>query len=113
MSALAGSSGRKGSLEPSGSWSSGLNRRGSRDRTQSELNELRHSSDGPIFIDGCIKRQPGSRGGRVFGRELRDVAKAWGIEGANEKMEGLSEFEQRRRASLPAIVIRTVEYRES
>ena len=113
MSGLA-QSGRRGSMEPSPSWSSGLNRRGSRDRTRSADVDLARSSggDGPIFEDGVILRAGTSRIGRVFGRDLREAGRAWGVDGAASAVEGVSEYERRRRACLPAIVIRTSAYRE-
>ena len=102
-------------MEPSPSWSSGLNRRGSRDRTQSADVDLSRSSagDGPIFEDGVVLRSGTSKHGRLFGRDLKEAGRAWGVEGAGSDEEGVSEYEKRRRACLPAIVIRTIAYRES
>jgi hypothetical protein len=101
-------------MEPSPSWSSGLNRRGSRERTRSADVDLARSSggDGPIFEDGVILRPGTSRIGRVFGRDLKEAGRAWGVDGAASEVEGVSEYERRRRACLPAIVIRTLAYRE-
>jgi len=104
MSQLA-TSGRRGSLDPSSSYSSGLNRRAGPEM-EFPLN------DGPIFLEGVILRPPGQRSGRVFGRELRETGRAWGVYGAGSVEEGLEEYEKRRRACLPAVVIRAVEYRE-
>lgn len=112
MSGLS-SSGRRGSLEPSGSWASGLGRRGSRDRTQSVDIDGRPAGDGPVFEEGVIKRPAGTRTGRVFGRELVEVGRAWGISRDIEADLGDSEYQKRRRACLPALVVRAVEYRES
>ena len=69
-------------------------------------------NDGPIFLEGVVLRSPGQRSGRVFGRELRETGRAWGVYGAGSVEEGLEEYEKRRRACLPAVVIRAVEYRE-
>lgn len=109
MSQLA-TTGRRGSMDPSGSWSSGLNR-GTRDRAQGADMEF-PLNDGPIFVEGVVLRPPGQRSGRVFGRDLRETGRAWGVYGAGSEEAGLDEYEQRRRACLPAVVIRVVEYCE-
>lgn len=110
ISGLGQSGSSRRSFEQSGSWSSGLGSRTGRDRTQSADVALRpSSSDGPVFDLGVIKRSAGGRTGRVFGRDLVEVGKSWGIA---DSSEAESEYEKRRRSCLPAIVVRTVEYRE-
>jgi hypothetical protein len=99
-------------MDPSPSWSTGLNRRGSQDKAQD--GEMGFSiNDGPVFVEGVVLRPPGQRSGRVFGRELRETGRAWGVHGAGSETDGLTDFEVKRRACLPAVVIRAVEYRES
>jgi hypothetical protein len=65
--------------------------------------------DGPILESGTVKRQPGYRSSLVFGKDINIVGKEWGV--VHE--EGLEEREQQRRAVLPAVVVRCVDYRES
>lgn len=62
-----------------------------------------------MFDLGVIKRSAGGRTGRVFGRDLVEVGKSWGVADSSDSE---SEYEKRRRSCLPAIVVRTVEYRE-
>ncbi|ORY24058.1 hypothetical protein BCR39DRAFT_547829 [Naematelia encephala] len=103
---------RRGSMEPSGSWTSGLaGRRGSRDRTQSDKTDA-GAGDGPIFVDGVFQRRGGDRGGRVFGRDLVEAGRAWGTADSALSLEDESEWQRRRKQSLPAVVVRTVDYLE-
>ena len=110
MSGLGQSGNRN--LEPSSSWSSGLARGGSRDRTQPAETSVSGIVDGPQFEEGVIKRAGGLRSGRVFGRDLDEAGRAWGVSDLAALAEEKSEFEKRRRACLPALVVRVVEYRE-
>ncbi len=106
-------SGRRGSMEPSGSWSSGLARGASRDRSQSANYDLRSgASDGPIFQDGVVLRAGGDRTGHVFGRDLVEVGRTWGVVEATNPDDGGSEWDRRRKQCLPALVVRSVDYRE-
>lgn len=124
-----------GSLEASGSWGSGLGRSTKeRERRQSGLGLGLSSGSGsgvgssaagefgaaaggrkplegpgPVFVEGVIRRKGDGRTGRVFGRELVDVGKAWGV--VDVDVEG-DEMETRRRACLPALVVRAVDYRK-
>lgn len=108
MSGLAQAT-RRGSMEPSGSWNTGLGRRGSWDRTQSDNHDAR-SSDGPIFVEGVVKRAGSVRSGKVFGRDLVECGRAWGVVNAVAELEGESEWDRRRKQCLPAVVIRAVDY---
>lgn len=113
MSSLNPSS-RRGPLEPSESWASGLARGGSRDHTQSENDDLEpNARDGPIFQEGVMLRAGGNSVGRVFGRDLVEAGRTWSVVEATVREQGASEWEQRRRRCLPALVIRAVEYRKS
>lgn len=106
-------SGRRGSMEPSGSRASGLARGGSRDRTQSADYDPRSgASDGPVFQEGVILRAGGERVGRVFGRDLVDVGRTWGVVEATLSEEKESDWQKRRKQCLPALVVRTVDYCE-
>ena len=101
---------RRGSMEPSPSWASGLSRRGS---VAPSDNELPFGADGPVFQEGVVQRPAGGRSGRVFGRPLQQAGRAWGVVDAGSAKEGMSQHEVRRRACLPALVVRSVEYCES
>ena len=110
MSSFAQSSKRAG-MEPSSSWSSGLVRKGSRDRFRdSEVDLTFPASDGPVFQEGVIRRAGGDRKGRVFGQEIAEAGRAWAVADVVDLTE--SEWEMRRRGCLPALVVRAVEYRE-
>ena len=101
-------------MDPSGSWTPGLARGGVRDRTQSADYDLRtNASDGPIFQEGVVLRVGGDRMGRVFGKDLVDVGRVWGVTEATTLGAGETEWETRRKQCLPALVVRCVEYRES
>ena len=105
---------KKSGLEPSSSWSSGLVRKASRERFRRSEVDLPYSAqpDGPVFQQAEIKRPPSRMGGKVFGRDIVEAGRKYGVsrEGAVEVEE--SEWERRRKACLPALVVRTVEYRE-
>ncbi|KAK6907389.1 hypothetical protein I203_101383 [Kwoniella mangroviensis CBS 8507] len=117
MSSLGQSSRRNGnelSFEPSSSWGSGLNR-GSRDRSRSDNYEFGHgheapTPDGPTFESDTIKRSGDGTVGKVFGRDVVDSGKEWGIFDDTIDQSDLDDYEKRRRKCLPAVVIRSVEY---
>ncbi|WVR03785.1 hypothetical protein IAU60_000780 [Kwoniella sp. DSM 27419] len=115
MSALGQSSKRgpssSSSFEPSSSWSAGLAGK-SRDRHQSGNYDsgpgsTAGPSDGPAFEEGSMRRKATGSGGKVFGRDVGDSGKEWGV----TELDGeYTEYERRRRRCLPAVVIRSVEY---
>jgi len=107
-------SGRRGSLEPTGTWNAGLPRGGSRDRVQSADFSMRPSaSDGPIFQEDVILRAGGDRTGRVFGRDLNEAGRTWGVADTSMLEEGENDWDRGRRQCLPALVVRAVAYCES
>ena len=113
MSSLS-SSGRRGSMEPNSSWSSGYPVGISRDRSQSANFDLRtNASEGPTFQDGVILRKGGERTGRVFGRDLVEAGRTWGVSEMTDLGDDVSEWDRRRKQCLPAVVIRAVEYCKS
>ncbi|BEJ16023.1 hypothetical protein CspHIS471_0506280 [Cutaneotrichosporon sp. HIS471] len=67
--------------------------------------------EGLAFSDEVVRRKAraGLRG-RVFGRDLGQAGRAWGVFDANEAREGEDEYHHRRRQCLPAVAIRCVEY---
>ncbi|GMK55318.1 hypothetical protein CspeluHIS016_0203740 [Cutaneotrichosporon spelunceum] len=67
--------------------------------------------EGLVFSDSVVRRKPrlGFRG-RVFGRDLGQAGRAWGVFDASESREGEDEYHRRRRQCLPAVAIRCVEY---
>ncbi|BEI84991.1 hypothetical protein CcaverHIS002_0503920 [Cutaneotrichosporon cavernicola] len=67
--------------------------------------------EGLVFSDEVVRRKAraGLRG-RVFGRDLGQAGRAWGVFDANESREGEDEYHRRRRQCLPAVAIRCVEY---
>ncbi|WWC68596.1 uncharacterized protein I206_102526 [Kwoniella pini CBS 10737] len=117
MSALGQSSKRNGGnngFEPSSSWGSGLsNQRSSRDRSRSDNYEFGHggppSSDGPFFEQDSVRRSAEGLGGKVFGRDVVGAGKDWGIV-EDDIGADLGEYDRRRKACLPAVVVRSVEY---
>nr|XP_031862892.1 uncharacterized protein CI109_001366 [Kwoniella shandongensis]KAA5529964.1 hypothetical protein CI109_001366 [Kwoniella shandongensis] len=112
MSSLSGgpsSSSRKG-FEASGSWSSGLASRGGRDRTQTQSDHTDLRNDGPVIDPEAVRRPAEGRSGKVFGRDIVDAGKEWGVVDAGFEIEGQSQWEMRRRKCLPAVVVRSVEY---
>lgn len=62
--------------------------------------------------EGIVKRRArvGYPKGHVFGRPIDTVGRTWGVYDAAEERLGESEYEQRRRRCLPAVVVRCVEY---
>jgi hypothetical protein len=113
MSGITGGT-RRSSLEQSSSWTGGIGRRGSRDRTQSSNADMRSVSvtDGPLFTQQSMLRPSSDRPGKVFGKDLVDVGTAYGVSNQRD-VEGMDEWDRRRRQSLPAVVVRTVDYCES
>ena len=69
--------------------------------------------DGPFFDEGVVRRPGGPTSGRVFGKDLISAGKLWGIEDAEVEVDGETEWDRRRKACLPAVVIRTLEHRET
>ncbi|WVQ79150.1 hypothetical protein IAT38_001246 [Cryptococcus sp. DSM 104549] len=67
-------------------------------------------SSGPVFEEEAVKRPAGRIDGKVFGREVVEVGKEWGVVDAGVEVKGQSEWETRRRKCLPAVVIRSVDY---
>ncbi|KAK4689923.1 hypothetical protein P7C73_g198, partial [Tremellales sp. Uapishka_1] len=115
MSSL-GNSERGGSLGPSSSWGSGIVRRGSAEASRSEKEKERMKelggSDGPVFETGVVKRAGNRTGGKVFGKDLVETGRLWGIADASMVLEGEDDWRKRRKSCLPAIVIRCVDYLE-
>ncbi|KLT42536.1 hypothetical protein CC85DRAFT_302227 [Cutaneotrichosporon oleaginosum] len=70
--------------------------------------------EGLVFGDEVVKRKPkaGLRG-RVFGRDLGQAGRAWGVFDADQERKGEDEYHRRRRQCLPAVVIRCVDYLET
>ncbi|OCF43349.1 hypothetical protein I317_02787 [Kwoniella heveanensis CBS 569] len=104
-------------FETSPSWSSGLSSRGTRDRTQSDHREFgaggyAQGLEGPVFDETNVKRVAVGGVGRVFGRDIVEAGKEWGIADAGVDTEGKPQWEARRRKCLPAVVVRCVEYLE-
>ncbi|WVQ74641.1 hypothetical protein IAR50_004242 [Cryptococcus sp. DSM 104548] len=81
---------------------------GKRDRLPSDNQE----AQGPGFNKEIIKRPPEGGEGKVFGREIVDAGKEWGVVDAGFEVDGQSEWENRRRMCLPAVVVRCVDYLE-
>ncbi|ADV20787.1 rho GTPase activator [Cryptococcus gattii E566] len=65
---------------------------------------------GPVFSREMIKRPAEGGGGKVFGREIVDAGKEWGVVDAGFEVPGQSEWEMKRRKCLPAVVIRSCDY---
>lgn len=80
-----------------------------RERYHTTNSTLTSTPEGPDFADAVIMRIGRERPGTVFGRELVDAGRDTHVMDANAG----DAMEKRRRHSLPAIVIRCVEYRES
>ncbi|KAK8861610.1 hypothetical protein IAR55_002433 [Kwoniella newhampshirensis] len=108
MSSLSQTSSSRKQFEPSGSWSTGLAGRGGRDRTQSDHVDIRN--DGPAIDAEAVKRPAEGGIGKVFGRDLVDAGREWGVVDAGFEIAGQSQWEMRRRKCLPAVVVRAVEY---
>ncbi|WWC96916.1 hypothetical protein V866_003791 [Kwoniella sp. B9012] len=114
ISSLGQSSRRNGngsSFEPSSSWGSGLNR-GSRDRSRSDNYEFGQGHeapppDGPSFESDTMKRSGDGTVGKVFGRDVVDSGREWGV--LDDTIDQ-DDYEKRRRKCLPAVVIRSVDY---
>lgn len=102
MSSLASSSSRR---EPSRNSPLG----GKRNRGSSDNQEVQ---GGPVFSGEMIKRPAEGGGGKVFGREIVDAGKEWGVVDAGFEVPGQSEWEMKRRKCLPAVVIRSCDYCE-
>ncbi|OXB34727.1 hypothetical protein LQV05_003110 [Cryptococcus neoformans] len=100
MSSLASSSSRR---EPSRISPLG----GRRDRRSSDNQEIQ---GGPVFKGEMIKRPAEGDVGKVFGREIVDAGKEWGVVDAGFEIPGQSELEMKRRKCLPAVVIRSCDY---
>lgn len=100
MSSLASSSSRR---EPSRISPLG----GRRDRRSSDNQEIQ---GGPVFRGEMIKRPAEGDVGKVFGREIVDAGKEWGVVDAGFEIPGQSEWEMNRRKCLPAVVIRACDY---
>ncbi|KIR32560.1 rho GTPase activator [Cryptococcus deuterogattii MMRL2647] len=100
MSSLTSSSSRR---EPSRNSPLG----GKRNRGSSDNQEIQ---GGPIFSGEMIKRPAEGGGGKVFGREIVDAGKEWGVVDAGFEVPGQSEWEMKRRKCLPAVVIRSCDY---
>ncbi|ODN97492.1 hypothetical protein L198_04059 [Cryptococcus wingfieldii CBS 7118] len=81
---------------------------GKRDRLPSDNQEI----SGPIFDQEIVKRPPEGNEGKVFGREIVDAGREWGVVDAGFEVDGQSEWESRRRKCLPAVVVRCVDYLE-
>lgn len=102
MSSLASSSSRR---EPSRNSPLG----GKINRGSSDNQEVQ---GGPVFRGEMIKRPTEGGGGKVFGREIVDAGKEWGVVDAGFEIRGQSEWEMKRRKCLPAVVIRSCDYCE-
>lgn len=67
--------------------------------------------EGLVFSEAAIKRKArADLRGRVFGRDLGKVGRAWGVFDANEDRPEEDEYHRRRRQCLPAVAIRCVDY---
>ncbi|RXK35885.1 hypothetical protein M231_06849 [Tremella mesenterica] len=111
LSQLGGSNRRSpsGSVETGSSWSSGLGKKG---KEKIPLVEEEPRGDGPHFEVGVVKRAGKGREGLVFGRDLIETGRTFGVVDAMSTEEGGSELDRRRRQCLPAIVVRAVDYLE-
>lgn len=89
-----------------------MGRKPSGERTVYDQHQ-QQSGDGPFFGPNVVLREGRAPPGQVFGRDITEAGKNWGIVGAGVPLPGQSTFEARRRACLPAIMIRCVDYRES
>lgn len=98
--------------EASGSRPSTIARKGSNSDRSFASVETAERSDGPFFGHGVVLRPGKALPGQVFGRDITEAGRAWGVVEAGTIMEGQSEWEARRRACLPAVMIRSVDYRE-
>jgi hypothetical protein len=110
ISSISGVSGKRDGSEPGSSWGNGVSRKSSRDHSLSAA--MQERGDGPFFAEGVVLRPGGEKTGRVFGRDITEAGRAWGVVGAGSTIDGESEWERRRRACLPALVVRAVAYRE-
>jgi hypothetical protein len=91
--------------------SAGMSRKSSRDRAgMPPPQSSPDRGDGPFFDEGVILRKGGDRVGKVFGRDVSEAGRAWGVVDAGTTKEGEADHERRRRACLPAVVVRAVEY---
>lgn len=101
-----GSLGAVRAMEPDFTGGSTLGSRMSRD------NEPAPYVEPAVWDEGVIKRRPrvGYPKGLVFGRAIDTVGRTWGVYDAADDREGESEYDQRRRRCLPAVVVRCVDY---
>ncbi|RSH94722.1 hypothetical protein EHS25_004527 [Saitozyma podzolica] len=96
-----------------GNVGAGMSQKSSRDRAgMPPPQSSPDRGDGPFFDEGVILRKGGDRVGKVFGREVSEAGRAWGVVDAGTTKEGEANHERRRRACLPAVVVRAVEYLE-
>ena len=78
-----------------------------RDRSVSAQANMSAAPDGPVLDASANKRPAGYRTCLVFGKDINAVGKEWGVVD-----EDVDERERQRRAVLPAVVVRCVDYRE-
>ena len=79
-----------------------------RDRSVSAQAQMSTPPDGPVLEGSMIRRQAGYRTCLVFGKDISVVGKEWGV----VEEDGLENREKQRRAVLPAVVVRCVDYCE-